>query len=58
VRNLAPDVTWRKVVGTRNRLMHAYPSTDDATIWSIVTQDIPQLHRALRALLDRLPPSA
>jgi uncharacterized protein with HEPN domain len=24
IRDLAPDVPWRKIVGTRNRLMHAY----------------------------------
>ncbi len=32
IRLRAPAIPWRKVVGLRNRLMHAYPATDDSAI--------------------------
>lgn len=57
IREQAPDIPWRKVVGLRNRLMHAYPATDDSAIWSIVTADLPALRTSLAALLARLPPA-
>ena len=57
IRLQAPDIPWRKVVGLRNRLMHAYPATDDSAIWSIVTGDVPTLRASLKALLVALPPS-
>lgn len=56
IRAQAPDIPWRKIVGLRNRLMHAYPATDDSAIWSIVTGDLPPLQAALTALMASLPP--
>ena len=57
IRSQAPAIPWRKIVGLRNRLMHAYPETDDSAIWSIVASDVPALQTSLRALLSALPPS-
>jgi len=57
IRSQAPGIPWRKIVGLRNRLMHAYPATDDSAIWSIVTGDVPMLQASLKALLAVLPPS-
>jgi uncharacterized protein with HEPN domain len=54
VRDLAPDIPWRKIVGTRNRLMHAYQGTEMSAVWSIVTQDLPALRVALQSLLTRV----
>jgi uncharacterized protein with HEPN domain len=54
IRDKAPDIPWRKIVGARNRLMHAYPSTDLSAIWSIVSIDVPALRTDLQALLPQL----
>jgi len=54
IRDQAPDIPWRQIVGARNRLMHAYPSTDLSAIWSIVSINVPVLRPALQALLSRL----
>jgi uncharacterized protein with HEPN domain len=56
IRAQAPDIPWRKIVGLRNRLMHAYPATDDSAIWSIVERDLPALLTSLKDLLKTLPP--
>ncbi len=54
VRALAPNVPWRKIVGTRNRLMHAYLGIDVATVWSIVSSELPALRQSLTELLKRI----
>jgi uncharacterized protein with HEPN domain len=47
VRQLVPDVPWRLVVATRNRLIHGYLGIDNDTLWSIVSVDVPALLAAL-----------
>lgn len=32
IRDMAPDIPWRRIIGLRNRLMHAYPATDTSVI--------------------------
>ena len=50
VRAAQPNIPWRKVVATRNRLIHAYLGIDDDILWSIVTDDIPDLLVQLKEL--------
>lgn len=38
-----PLIPWRKVIATRNRLIHGYLGIDNDTLWSIVRDDIPAL---------------
>ncbi len=47
VRESHPEVPWRLIIATRNRLIHAYLGIDDDTIWSIIQDDIPPLLSAL-----------
>ena len=55
IRALAPNLPWRKVVGIRNRLIHAYLGIDSDTVWSIVVGDVPALRTALLVLLQAIP---
>ena len=48
----APAIPWRRVIATRNRLIHAYLGIDRDTIWSIVRDDVPALYRDITALLS------
>lgn len=54
MRAQAPEIAWRQIIGTRNRLAHAYLSLDDATLWLVITDSVPLLRRQLEALLSRL----
>lgn len=54
LRALAPDIPWRQVIGTRNRLAHAYLGIDADTVWDIVVTELPLLRAALSAMLARL----
>ena len=57
LRNLAPEIAWRQIVGTRNRLAHAYLGIEPDTVWLIVSDSLPTLLRQLRAMLAALPPT-
>ncbi len=45
-----PEIPWRSIIGTRNRLIHGYLQIDDDLVWSIIQDDIPVLIPALRRL--------
>ena len=53
IRAAQPEIPWRMVVATRNRLIHAYLGIDDDTVWSIVRDDVPALLSSLEALRER-----
>lgn len=54
VRDAAPQIPWRLIVATRNRLIHGYLGIDNDTLWSIIHDDIPALLRELRKLKQQL----
>jgi uncharacterized protein with HEPN domain len=54
IRTNHPEVPWRQVIATRNRLIHGYLGIDDDTVWSIVRTDLPRLSTQLIALRDGL----
>ena len=41
VRAANPQIPWRLVIATRNRLIHGYLGTDNDTLWSVIRDDIP-----------------
>lgn len=50
VRQFASQIDWRRIVATRNRLIHGYLGIDNDTLWSIIQTDVPVLLRNLNAL--------
>lgn len=50
VRAQHPEIPWRLIVATRNRLIHAYLGIDNDTVWSIVRDEIPKLLDKLRGM--------
>lgn len=43
VRTANPQIPWRMIIATRNRLVHGYLGIDNDTLWSIIQDDIPTL---------------
>lgn len=41
VRIAHPEISWRMIIATRNRLIHGYLGIDNDTLWSIIRDDIP-----------------
>lgn len=54
VQEANPDVPWRKVIGTRIILAHAYFHIDQDIVGSIVSDEIPDLRRHLAVALESL----
>jgi len=46
-----PQIEWRKMAATRDRLIHGYFSIDFELIWDIVQTKIPDLDSEIRKLL-------
>lgn len=49
IRASHPEIPWRMIIATRNRLIHGYLGIDNDTLWSIIRDDIPELLSKLRA---------
>jgi len=43
VRKNNPQIPWRQLIATRNRLIHGYLGIDNDTLWSIIETDVPAL---------------
>lgn len=52
VRAAHPELPWRLIIATRNRLIHGYLGIDNDTLWSITQRDIPALLPQLRRLRE------
>ena len=50
MRDAHPEIPWRMIIATRNRLIHGYLGIDDDTLWSIIRDDVPDLLPKLEAL--------
>ncbi|MEW7979999.1 MAG: DUF86 domain-containing protein [Candidatus Sedimenticola endophacoides] len=53
IRTAHPEIPWRMVIATRNRLIHGYLGIDDDTLWSIIENDVPELLPLLQALKSK-----
>ena len=45
----------RRIVDTRNWVIHGYDKVDDVIIWGIVINHLPKLKKEISLLLDPLP---
>ena len=50
-REANPHIPWQRVVGMRNRLIHAYFDVNLAILWRTVREELPKLISDLRAIL-------
>lgn len=53
-REAHPGIPWNDIVGTRNRLIHAYEDVDLDVVWEIVRMDIPDLVTQLQKMLANM----
>jgi uncharacterized protein with HEPN domain len=43
----------RKIVDTRNRIIHGYDEVEDVVIWSIVIKHLPILHAEIKKIINQ-----
>lgn len=53
VRAAHPEIPWRMIIATRNRLIHGYLGIDDDTLWSIIQDDLPELLPLLKMVKNK-----
>lgn len=49
---LVPSQPWRDIRGMGNHLRHAYERIDLETIWNAVTDDLPELKKAVVTVIS------
>lgn len=49
-----PEVPWKDVAGTRDKLIHAYYLIDMETVWRTLKEDIPSLRRSVARMIEDL----
>jgi uncharacterized protein with HEPN domain len=47
-----PDIPWRQIAGTRDRLIHGYFDVDLDIVWQIISTDLPLLAAQLEKALS------
>jgi uncharacterized protein with HEPN domain len=47
-----PDIPWKAITGTRDRLIHGYFDVDLDVVWAILNEDLPALLPRLRRLVE------
>ena len=50
VRDLYPQIKWRKIAGLRDILVHAYFSVDDEILWDIIQNKLSELHDCITTM--------
>ena len=49
-RGRAPEIQWKQIAGMRDRLTHAYPTTDPRIVWQVVEEELELLRAAVENL--------
>jgi len=49
-----PQIEWRRIIATRNRIIHGYATVDLSIIWTIAQTDLEQLQNEVESLLAKL----
>jgi len=48
-----PEIPWKTITDTRNRLIHVYFDIDYDKAWEVIAQDFPKLKGQLKPLLKK-----
>lgn len=49
-RNKYPNVSWKEIVGMKNKLVHNYFGVNLKTVWQVIKGDIPTLKKQIKKI--------
>lgn len=53
-RSKSVQIEWRKIIATRNRIIHGYATVDLEIIWNITQNDLGNLKTEIEKILENL----
>jgi uncharacterized protein with HEPN domain len=53
LRDEHPEIPWKEIAGTRDRLSHGYDDLDYQVLWDAVQTDIPELLPVIESMLKK-----
>ena len=56
LKNQYSTISWKKIVGMRNILVHVYFAIDTDLVWTVVENDLSDLKRTVKEILRTLEP--
>ena len=48
-----PEVEWKEIIGARDKISHHYFGIKLSTIWNIITNDLPDLKKKVKAIIEK-----
>jgi len=48
-----PDIPWKSIAGTRDKIIHHYFGIDLKTIWDVIKKEIPSLKKKIKLILKK-----
>ena len=51
-RHKYPDISWREIAGTRDKLIHLYFGINLDLVWKVIREDIPVLKKQIQEVLE------
>ena len=54
IKDKYPSIEWKKIAGTRDRLIHGYMEVDYDLLWDIINNKIPKLHIDILQIIKTL----
>jgi uncharacterized protein with HEPN domain len=51
IKALYPEINWRKIAGTRDKMIHNYFEIDLEIVWDIIKNKLPTLKEAIQKIM-------